>query len=117
MGIPGLVDCRSGLLEEDLPFAPWCLSALGSLALLVAWVASVVAAVRLRDRTLVRLHLVVGAALVLGLVSISRSTFYFYFDSREAVLLALAARLADLVFEVSGSWLRRTTSASGDCHR
>jgi LuxR family maltose regulon positive regulatory protein len=27
----------SGLLEEDLPFAPWCLSALGSLALLDAW--------------------------------------------------------------------------------
>ena len=38
---------------------------------------------------------------------ISRSTFYFYFDSREAVLRALSARLADLVFEVSGSWLRR----------
>ncbi len=27
----------SGLVEEDLPFAPWCLSALGSLALLEAW--------------------------------------------------------------------------------
>jgi len=38
---------------------------------------------------------------------ISRSTFYFYFDSREAVLRALSARLADLVFEASGSWLRR----------
>lgn len=38
---------------------------------------------------------------------ISRSTFYFYFDSREAVLRALTARLADLVFEASASWLRR----------
>jgi LuxR family maltose regulon positive regulatory protein len=27
----------SSLLEEDVPFAPWCLSALGSLALLDAW--------------------------------------------------------------------------------
>jgi LuxR family transcriptional regulator, maltose regulon positive regulatory protein len=27
----------SSLAEEDLPFAPWCLSALGSLALLDAW--------------------------------------------------------------------------------
>lgn len=38
---------------------------------------------------------------------ISRSTFYFYFDSREAVLRALSDRLADLVFEASDSWLRR----------
>jgi TetR/AcrR family transcriptional regulator, ethionamide resistance regulator len=38
---------------------------------------------------------------------ISRSTFYFYFDSREAVLRALSDRLAGLVFEASESWLRR----------
>jgi AcrR family transcriptional regulator len=38
---------------------------------------------------------------------ISRSTFYFYFDSREAVLRALSARLSGLVFEASDSWLRR----------
>ncbi|MBN2624917.1 MAG: hypothetical protein JXA83_16175 [Acidimicrobiales bacterium] len=42
------------------------------LALLVAWVASAVAAARLRHRTLGRLHVVVGAALVLGLISMSR---------------------------------------------
>ena len=38
---------------------------------------------------------------------ISRSTFYFYFDSREAVLRTLSARVADLVFEACNSWLRR----------
>jgi AcrR family transcriptional regulator len=48
---------------------------------------------------------------------ISRSTFYFYFDSREAVLLALAARLADLVFDVSGSWLRRGDERPEDALR
>jgi TetR/AcrR family transcriptional regulator, ethionamide resistance regulator len=38
---------------------------------------------------------------------ISRSTFYFYFDSREAVLRALSARLSGLVFAASERWLRR----------
>ena len=39
---------------------------------------------------------------------ISRPTFYFYFDSREAALLAIAERLSDQLFEAGDSWMRRT---------
>lgn len=39
---------------------------------------------------------------------ISRSAFYFYFDSREAVLRALSDRVSRLVFDASDAWLNRT---------
>ncbi|MEU4805955.1 TetR/AcrR family transcriptional regulator [Actinosynnema sp. NPDC023587] len=38
---------------------------------------------------------------------ISRSTFYFHFSSREAVLHALSARVLDALYEAASSWLRR----------
>jgi hypothetical protein len=79
-----------------VPVAHW-----PGLALLAAWVASVVAAVRLRDRTLLRLHVVVGAALVLGLVSVSRilGVAWFYltlwaFGTAALVLVAVVATAA-----------------------
>ena len=48
---------------------------------------------------------------------ITRSTFYFYFDSREAALRALAARIADRVFDASSSWLRRDEEQPYDALR
>lgn len=38
---------------------------------------------------------------------ISRSTFYFHFESREAVLHALSARVLDEIYESASLWLRR----------
>ncbi|MBW4721106.1 TetR/AcrR family transcriptional regulator [Saccharothrix obliqua] len=38
---------------------------------------------------------------------ISRSTFYFHFSSREAVLHALSAQVLDALYESASSWLRR----------
>lgn len=38
---------------------------------------------------------------------ISRSTFYFHFSSREAVLHALSARVLDALYDAASSWLRR----------
>jgi hypothetical protein len=80
----------------SVPVAHW-----PGLALLAAWVASVVAAVRLRDRTLLRLHVVVGTALVLGLVSVSRilGVAWFYltlwaFGTAALVLVAVVATAA-----------------------
>ena len=80
----------------SVPVAHW-----PGLALLATWVASVVAAVRLRDRTLLRLHVVVGTALVLGLVSVSRilGVAWFYltlwaFGTAALVLVAVVATAA-----------------------
>ena len=80
----------------SVPVAHW-----PGLALLAAWAASVVAAVRLRDRTLLRLHVVVGTALVLGLVSVSRilGVAWFYltlwaFGTAALVLVAVVATAA-----------------------
>jgi AcrR family transcriptional regulator len=39
---------------------------------------------------------------------ISRSTFYFYFESKDAVLRALVARIAEEMFARAESWLDRT---------
>jgi hypothetical protein len=86
----------------SVPVAHW-----PGLTLLAAWVASVVAAARLRDRTLLRLHVVVGAALVLGLVSISRilGVAWFYltlwaFGTAALVLVAVVATAAAVVTAV-----------------
>jgi len=38
---------------------------------------------------------------------ISRSTFYFHYESREAVLYALAERIAEDLYRSAGVWLRR----------
>jgi hypothetical protein len=47
-------------------------SSIPGLALLAAWAVAAIAAARRRERTLVALHVVVGAALVVGLAAISR---------------------------------------------
>jgi AcrR family transcriptional regulator len=39
---------------------------------------------------------------------ISRPSFYFYFESRETVLRALAERIADELYRSSEAWLRRS---------
>src|SRR5205807_8850714 len=38
---------------------------------------------------------------------ISRSAFYFHYDSREAVLLALTERLHDELYRCGEAWFRR----------
>jgi AcrR family transcriptional regulator len=42
---------------------------------------------------------------------ISRPSFYFYFESREAVLRTLAERIADELYRSSEAWLRRSDEA------
>ena len=72
-------------------------SAVG-VALLVAWAVAALVAVRRGDRTLVRLHAVVAAALVLGFLSISRILgvpwFYLTLWALGTATLALVATVA-----------------------
>jgi AcrR family transcriptional regulator len=42
---------------------------------------------------------------------IRRSSFYFYFQSREAVLVAIAAQVEEWIMEADDIWLRRTDEA------
>ncbi len=79
--------------DRSTPGSEWV-----GLGLLAVWAVSAAVAVRLRDRTLVRLHVVTGAALVLGLVTISRiqgSTWFYLtlwmFGTAVVVLAAVAA--------------------------
>ncbi|MEV8443671.1 TetR/AcrR family transcriptional regulator [Actinosynnema sp. NPDC051121] len=48
---------------------------------------------------------------------ISRSTFYFHFASREAVLHALAGGVLDALYEAASSWLRRGSEPPEDSIR
>jgi TetR/AcrR family transcriptional regulator, ethionamide resistance regulator len=48
---------------------------------------------------------------------ISRPSFYFYFDSREAVLRALAARTSDELYRSAEVWLRRSDESPADAMR
>ena len=71
------------------------------IALLVVWALSAVVAVRSRDRTLVKLHIVVAAALALGFVTISRifGVTWFYltlwaFGTATLTLFAVVATAA-----------------------
>jgi hypothetical protein len=68
------------------------------LGLVAVWAVSAGVAVRMRDRTLVRLHVVTGAALVLGLVTISRilgsTWFYLTLWMFGTAVLVLAAVVA-----------------------
>ncbi|MFI9010757.1 TetR/AcrR family transcriptional regulator [Actinosynnema sp. NPDC053489] len=48
---------------------------------------------------------------------ISRSTFYFHFASREAVLHALSAAVLDALYESASSWLRRGSEPPEDAIR
>ncbi|MFD0203253.1 MULTISPECIES: TetR/AcrR family transcriptional regulator [Saccharothrix] len=48
---------------------------------------------------------------------ISRSTFYFHFASREAVLHALAGGVVDALYESASSWLRRGSEPPEDSIR
>ncbi|GAB3008394.1 TetR/AcrR family transcriptional regulator [Saccharothrix stipae] len=48
---------------------------------------------------------------------ISRSTFYFHFASREAVLHALAGGILDALYESASSWLRRGSEPPEDSIR
>ncbi|MFI6099629.1 TetR/AcrR family transcriptional regulator [Lentzea sp. NPDC051213] len=48
---------------------------------------------------------------------ISRSTFYFHFESREAVLYALSERVAEGLYESAALWLRRGSEPPEDSIR
>ncbi|MFD1150089.1 TetR/AcrR family transcriptional regulator [Saccharothrix hoggarensis] len=48
---------------------------------------------------------------------ISRSTFYFHFASREAVLHALTGGVVDALYESASSWLRRGSEPPEDAIR
>ncbi len=48
---------------------------------------------------------------------ISSSTFYFHFESREAVLLALSERVADSLYDSAALWLRRGSEPPADSIR
>ncbi|MCE6994634.1 TetR/AcrR family transcriptional regulator [Saccharothrix sp. S26] len=48
---------------------------------------------------------------------ISRSTFYFHFASREAVLHALVGGVLDALYESASSWLRRGSEPPEDSIR
>ena len=48
---------------------------------------------------------------------ISRPSFYFYFESREAVLRALAERITDELYRTSEVWLRRSDESPADAVR
>jgi TetR/AcrR family transcriptional regulator, ethionamide resistance regulator len=48
---------------------------------------------------------------------ISRSTFYFHFASREAVLHALSGRVVDALYESASWWLRRGSEPPEDSIR
>lgn len=81
-------------------------SAVG-VAMLVAWAAAAVFAVRRGDRTLVRLHAVVAATLVLGLLSISRILgvpwFYLTLWALGTATLALVATVATVAPPVAAA--------------
>ncbi len=48
---------------------------------------------------------------------ISRSTFYFHFESREAVLYALSERVAESLYDSAALWLRRGSEPPADSIR
>jgi AcrR family transcriptional regulator len=48
---------------------------------------------------------------------ISRPTFYFYFESREAVLRALAERIAEQLYRAAERWLRRSDEPPAEAVR
>ncbi|TWP52274.1 TetR/AcrR family transcriptional regulator [Lentzea tibetensis] len=48
---------------------------------------------------------------------ISRSTFYFHFESREAVLYALSERVSEGLYESAAMWLRRGSEPPEDSIR
>ncbi|WP_167971953.1 TetR/AcrR family transcriptional regulator [Lentzea indica] len=48
---------------------------------------------------------------------ISRSTFYFHYESREAVLHALSERVADDLYDSAALWLRRGSEPPADSIR
>ena len=48
---------------------------------------------------------------------ISRSTFYFHFESREAVLYALSERVSEGLYESAAMWLRRGSEPPADSIR
>ena len=85
------------------------------IALLVVWVASVAVAARLRDRTLVALHVVVAGALVLGLVTISRifgaTWFYLMLWAYGTATLVLVAIVATVGLAVRSVLARRDDAA------
>jgi AcrR family transcriptional regulator len=59
----------------------------------------------------------VGLDELAGAAGISRPTFYFHFESREAVLYALAARIADDLYGAAEVWLRRGDDSPAEAVR
>lgn len=105
------LDVNSGLSSGGVAW--------GGVALLVAWIAAASASVAMRRRepTLVRLHLVVAAALMLGYVSMSRilgaTWYYLTLWAYGTAALALGAVVATAAILVRHVVLRRATAPQG----
>ncbi len=86
------------------------------IALLVVWAASLLVAVRLRDRTLLALQVVVAAALVLGVVTISRVLgamwFYLTLWAYGTATLVIVAIVATAALAVRGARASADATAS-----
>lgn len=48
---------------------------------------------------------------------VSRASFYFYFESKRAVVAALLESVLDEIYEASKPWLERSDTAPGDALR
>jgi len=83
----------------------------GSL-LLVAWIASVVVAVRMRHRSLMALHTVIGVTLLLSVVSMARIFgivwYYLTLWAWGTTTLLIVAILWTVATWCTGAWHRRT---------
>jgi hypothetical protein len=83
----------------------------GTVALLVMWAVAAAGAVRLRDRRLLGLHAVVGAALVLAVVSISRIFgpiwIYLAYWLKGTIMLTLGAVVATALVAAAAALERR----------
>jgi hypothetical protein len=90
-------------------------SAVPGLALLAAWLLAAAASLRLRRPTLVRLHVVVAAALLLGLVAISRifgpPWYYLMLWAWGTAMVTLVAVVASAAAVASALVARRDSPA------
>ncbi len=116
------IGLRAGIEQILVHLNPWSLlarrnvtsgSVLPGVAVLTAWFGSVGIALQARERRLLELHLVLGTALVLGAVSISRIFGYVWF-----YLMLWAWALGALVLWATawGGWLAWTRWVEASRH-
>ena len=85
--------------------------------LLLAWIGSVVVAVRMRHRNLIALDITIGVTLVLSFVSMARifGTVWYYLTlwAWGTTTLLIVAIVWTVSTSCVGAWHRRTTSTNG----